>query len=86
MAVTRSNPDTIEIIDESTDGVIAHQLYIDGCRRAAVTKIKGSVKLNLQVYGPQSWSEARVLMHGLLHLFVIADSLMEEPKCRAPRK
>jgi hypothetical protein len=74
-----SDPDSIEIIDESTDTEIRHQLYIDGGRRALVSKKNnGAVEIHWQVYGPQYWDDAKVLMQGLLELSVIADKLSGE--------
>jgi len=76
--MTFSNQDTIEIIDESTPKEIRFQLYVDGGRRALVSKNGGAVQLHWQVYGPQYWPEAKVLMQGLLELSVIADKLSGE--------
>lgn len=76
--MTISNQDTIEIVDESTHEEVRFQLYIDGGRRALVTKKAGMVELHWQVYGPQYWPEAQVLMQGLLELSVIADKLSGE--------
>ncbi len=73
-----SNPDTIKIVDESTDDEVRYQLYIDGGRRAFVRKKYGSVTLHWEVYGPQQWPEAKVLMQGLLELSVLADQLSGE--------
>lgn len=76
--MTFSNPDTIEIVDESAHEEIRFQLYIDGGQRAFVSKKGGAVQLHWQVYGPQYWPEAKVLMQGLLELSVIADKLSGE--------
>jgi len=73
-----SNPETIEIVDESTHDEVRFQLYIDGGRRAFVRKKHGLVTLHWEVYGPQQWPEAKVLMQGLLELSVIADQLSGE--------
>lgn len=73
-----SDPDSIEIRDESTHDEQRFQLYIDGGPRALLTKKAGTVQINWQVYGPQYWSEARVLMQGLLELSVLADKLTGE--------
>lgn len=74
-----SDPDSIEIRDESTHEEQRFQLYIDGGPRALLVKRKnGEVKLNWQVYGPQYWNEAKVLMQGLLELSVLADQLSGE--------
>jgi hypothetical protein len=78
MQMTFSNPDTIEIVDESAYDEIRFQLYIDGGRRALVSKKSGIVHIHWQVYGPQYWPEAKVLMQGLLELSVIADKLSGE--------
>lgn len=76
--MTFSNQDTIEIVDESTHDEIRFQLYIDSGRRAFVSKKSGTVQIHWQVYGPQYWPEAEVLMQGLLELSVIADKLSGE--------
>jgi hypothetical protein len=73
-----SNPETIEIVDESTHDEVRFQLYIDGGRRAFVRKKRGLVALHWEVYGAQQWPEAKVLMQGLLELSVIADQLLGE--------
>jgi hypothetical protein len=73
-----SNPDTIEICDESTHDEQRFCLYIDGGPRALLTKTHGTVQLNWQVYGPQYWPQAKVLMQGLLELSVLADQLSGE--------
>lgn len=78
--MTISNPDTIEIIDESTHEEIRFQLYIDDGRRALVSKKGGTVQFHWQVYGPQYWPEAKVLVQGLLELSVIADQLSGDKK------
>lgn len=70
--------DTIEIRDESTHDEQRFQLYIDGGPRALVTKKHGTVQFHWQVYGPQYWSDAKVLMQGLLELSVTADKLSGE--------
>lgn len=73
-----SDPNTIEIADESTDDEQKFQLYIDGGPRACLTKKHGIVELNWEVYGPQYWPHAKVLMQGLLELSVLADKLSGE--------
>lgn len=70
-----SDPDTIEIRDESTYDEKKFVLHIDGAPRATLTKNDTIVQLNWQVYGPQYWPEAKVLMQGLLELSVLADKL-----------
>lgn len=72
--------DTIEIRDESTHDEQRFQLYIDGGPRALVTKKGGIVQFHWQVYGPQYWPEAQVLMQGLLELSVFANKLAGEKK------
>jgi hypothetical protein len=72
--------DTIEIRDESTHDEQRFQLYIDGGPRALVTKKGGAVQFHWQVYGPQYWPEAQVLMQGLLELSVFANKLAGEKK------
>ena len=73
-----SDPDTIEIRDESTHEEQRFQLFIDGGPRALLTKKCGTVQLIWQVYGPQYWPEAKVLIQGLLELSVLADQLSGE--------
>ena len=73
-----SDPNTIEIRDESTHEEQRFQLYIDGGPRALLTKKHGTVQFHWQVYGPQYWPEAKVLMQGLLELSVLADQLSGE--------
>lgn len=70
--------DTIEIRDESTHDEQRFQLYIDGGPRALVTKKHDTVQFHWQVYGPQYWPDAKVLMQGLLELSVTADKLSGE--------
>lgn len=75
----------IEIVDESeydSSGnlVEVHQLYIDGGRKANVRKTNGRVVINWAVYGPQEWPEAKILLQGLLELFVLADSIAVKTK------
>ena len=70
--------DTIEIRDESTHEEQRFQLYIDGGPRALLSKKHGAVQFHWQVYGPQYWPEAKVLMQGLLELSVLADQLSGE--------
>ncbi len=87
MVIVASDPDTIEIVDESTADQERHQLYIDGQRRGFVKRANGKVTMHWEVYGPQGWPDAKVLMSGLLQLSVIADQLSgvrdaEEPKKR----
>lgn len=72
--------ESIQIVDESTYDVVRYQLYIDGGRRAVVTKKGDTVELVWQVYGPQYWPQAEVLMNGLLQLSVIADQLSNGKK------
>lgn len=71
-----SNPETIEIRDESEDNERRFRLYIDGAPRAFVKrKQNGLVTMHLEVYGGLQWQEAKVMMQGLLQLSVIADQL-----------
>lgn len=72
------SPDSIEIRNESTHDEQRFQLYIDGGPRALLKKRNGAVELNWQVYGPQYWPGAKVLMQGLLELSVLADQLSGE--------
>ena len=73
-----SDPNSIEIRDESTHEEQRFQLYIDGGPRALLIKKHGIVQFHWQVYGPQYWPEAKVLMQGLLELSVLADQLSGE--------
>lgn len=68
-------PKGIEIRNESTDAEDRFQLYIDGGPRAAVSKKANLVQLHWEVYGPQEWPRAKLLLQGLLELSVIADQL-----------
>ncbi len=73
-----SDPNSIEIRDESTDEEQRFQLYINGGPRAMLSKKHGTVQFHWQVYGPQYWPGAKVLMQGLLELSVLADQLYGE--------
>lgn len=73
-----SDPDTIEIHDESTHDEQRFQLYIGGGPRALVTKRGGTTQFHWQVYGPQYWPQAQVLLQGLMELSMIADKLSGE--------
>ena len=71
-----SNPASISIKDESTDGEKRYQLYVDGDRRGLVTKPKArSVKIHWQTEGSFSLSESKVWMSGMFELMLIADQL-----------
>ena len=77
MAIT--NIDSIELRDISTDNKKAFALYIDGCRRGFVSKKPGRpTEFHWEVFGPFVWREAKVLLHGLLQLSVIAERIDEE--------
>lgn len=79
--MAESRVETIKIVDESTSRRdIRFQLYIDGCRRGLLTKRDGRVRFHWEVYGPQQWPEAKVLLQGLLDLSVLADQLTAEEK------
>lgn len=77
-----STDQVVEIRDESNDEEIRHQLLMNGQRRGLVTKTRknGEVKFHWQVYGPIHWSEAKIMMQGLLDLTVMADQLSGERK------
>jgi hypothetical protein len=68
----------ILIQDESTYKGARFQLYINGSPRALLTKQHGSLELTWQVYGPQHWAEAKLLIQGLVELSVLADQLAGE--------
>lgn len=70
--------DGIEIRDESTYDEQRFQLCIDGGPRALLTKKHGLVQFHWQVYGPQYWPQAQVLLQGLMELSMIADKLSGE--------
>jgi hypothetical protein len=74
--------DGICIIDESNSHIEYHQLYINKCRRAAVSTKYGRVQLHWEVAGAQYWPEAKLLLQGLLQLSVIADRLSVEIEAR----
>lgn len=77
--MAESNPDTIKIVEEREDGETRFYLYVDGGRCAFVRRlVNGYVTLHWEVYGPQQWPEAKVLMQGLLELSVLADQLSGE--------
>lgn len=69
--------DAIELRDISPDDNTAkHALLIYGQPRAILMKQHGMVTVNWQVYGPQAWTQARLLIRGLLELMVVADNLL----------
>ena len=70
--------DGIEIRDEGTHDEQRFQLYINGNPCALLTKKHGLVQFHWQVYGPQYWPAAQVLLQGLLELSIIADQLVGE--------
>lgn len=67
--------DSIEIQDEGNQ---RWQLYVNGSPRILLTKKHGSLQLHWQVYGPQHWAEAKVIIQGLLELSVLAHQLAGE--------
>ena len=73
-----NDPNSIEIRDESTHEEQCFRLYIDGGPRALLSKKHGTVQFHWQVYGPQYWPEAKVLIQGLLELSVLDDQLSGE--------
>lgn len=79
---------TSTIVDESNDDERRFQLYVGDTRQALVVKKPGRpVEINWQIYGPQFWPPAKVLLQGLLDLSVIADQLAGEKHVeRKPRK
>lgn len=81
-----SNPDTIDIRDESIDGEARYRLYVDGTPKVTLVKKRGVVELRWEVYGPMRWQEARVLVQGLAELTVIADQLSTTPEPFKKRK
>lgn len=65
-----------EVVDQSTDAERVFVLYVgDGPRVTLSKKTGGPVELHWEVSGPQYWRKARPLIHGLLHLTVLADEL-----------
>jgi hypothetical protein len=76
--VTTSGVEPMEIVDESTDDEAKFRLYIDGAPRAFVRKKHNRVDMCWEVYGPQQWPAAKILLQGLLQLSVWADQLAEE--------
>ena len=79
-----SDIETIKIVDESTNDEVRLQLYIDGQRRAFVSKKYGYVSMHWEVYGPQQWPEAKNLLQGLLQLSVWADQLSGKNNVKKP--
>lgn len=73
-----SNFGSIAICDESTIDERRFRLFVDGAPRALLKKRNDTVQLTWQVYGPQRWPEAKVLIQGLLELSVLADQLSGE--------
>lgn len=73
MAISRQ--ETVKIVDESTDDETRYQLYVDGGRRALVTKKHSQVHFHWQVYGPIQWPESKNFILGLLELSILADQL-----------
>jgi hypothetical protein len=73
----------LQIKNESTDAEERYELYTNGGSRATLIKKGGVVSLNWQVYGPQYWPDAKVLMQGLLELSVIADQLSGDIRGKA---
>lgn len=81
-----SNPDTIEVVEQSSDGATRLALKINGKELVLLTKRGQEVRLHWQVYGPMQWQEAHVLLQGLLELSIHADRLSApEPKKRKGR-
>ncbi len=73
--MAHSEVETITIKDES-DGFPKFSLYVDGAKRAQVTRAKnGDVKMNWEIAGPIYWQESKVILQGLLELSVYADQL-----------
>ena len=71
--------DDIEILDESTDAEKRFQLTVRGSPVALLTRSKyGHINITWQVYGPQVWPDAQIIIRGLLHLTAIADQLTGE--------
>ena len=68
------------IRDEITYEEPRFRLYADGAAQALLRKRGGMVELVWQVYGPQAWPDAKVLLQGMLELSVIADQLSGEKK------
>lgn len=66
----------IAISDESDEKGARFQLLIDGGPRALLTQdYYGTVSVTWQIYGPQYWPDAKLVVQGLLELSVIADQL-----------
>jgi len=79
---------TIEIRDESADGVIQHTLYVDGERRAMVELRKHDLqpRLHWMVYGALAWNEAKAMLEGLLELGLTADVLQQREAAKKKGK
>jgi len=73
--VPRAKADHIEILNKSTETRDLFELHVGGGLRASVTKREGLVEVHWEVFGPQYWPQAKVLMQGLLELSVVADQL-----------
>lgn len=74
----------IRIVDESGDGELRYQLYVNGSRQAAVIKRRGGehIGIHWHIYGRQRWPDAKDLIQGLLELSIIADKLHKEEENR----
>lgn len=80
-----SNSETIEIreklIEDGKKHLKSRELYIDGCRRAAITQTRnGGVKFRFDVIGAFDWQEAKVWLLGLLELSTHAEELENDKR------
>lgn len=85
--MAHSNHETIELKEiEFYDGrkkLHGLELYVDGCRRAAVEqRLGGQVKLRFDPVGAFDLQEARVWIEGLLQLSIAAEELKDGKKAR----
>ena len=75
MAIT--DPNTIEIVDQSSLTENRFELKIDGCSHVLLKQDKKTRKIKYHVYfaGPFSHEEARTILEGMLELSFKADEL-----------
>jgi hypothetical protein len=63
-------------VSKAGRAVTRHRLYVGGSPIASVVAIEGRVELCWEVYGPQTWPEARTTLQGLVKLGALADGLL----------
>lgn len=77
--MAQSKPETIKIVDERAGTKEKWQLYIDGGRRAVLTKDdRGKFFLEIEIFGEFEWQEMSVFMIGLNRLCELAEGLVKK--------